>query len=182
MLQALFEFDSQLPAWLRPTYRGAVFILGMASGWAGALFVAATLAVLMLMVGGERGLLLFGGLLIVAVSAGAVAGMLYGILDPLRTLGPFGTWLRWAVALFGYLATFVLLTPKGPFTLREPTLYPIAAGLAMLGAVVMVLLDDRRLNRPSARTFQLMQSRKRLWTTARLKRAVRARRTELTQY
>ena len=181
MLQGLLEFDSRLPAWLRPTYRGAVFILGLASGWAGALFVAAILAILMLMVGGERGLLLFGGLLLVAVCSGAVAGTLHGFLHPLATLGAFGTWLRWAVVIFGYLATFVLLTPKGPFTLREPTFYPLAAGVAVLGACFMVLLDDRGLDRPSTRRFQLEQIRKRLWTSARLKRALRGRRTPLTQ-
>jgi hypothetical protein len=180
MLRGILELDSQVPDWLRPTYRGAVFILGMAFGWAGALFVAAILALLILMLGGEQGLLLFGGLLAVAVISGAVSGTLYGMLQPLQRGGPLGSWLRWAVAIFGYFASFVLLTPKGPFTLREPTFYPLAAAVAALAALAMVLLDDRGLDRPSPRQFALQQSRKRLWTTARLRRA-RARRTPVTQ-
>lgn len=172
MLQYLFEFANRLPAGLQPTYRGAIFILRMALGWQGKLLVAALLATLMLLAGAERGLVLFGELATVAILAGAAAGTLHGLFQPVqRWGGPLGTWLQWAVTLFGYVVALVFLTPKGPFFWREPTFYPLAAGFAALGGVFMVLLDDRGLDRPSPREFQILQTRKQMWTTARSKRA-----------
>ena len=174
MLQYLFELANRVPAGLQPTYRGAIFILRMALGWQGKLLVAALLATLILLVGAERGLVLFGELAGVAVLAGAVAGTLHGLLRSVqRWGGPLGTWLQWTVTLFGYVVTLVFLMPNGPVARGEPTFYPLAAGFAALGGVFMVLLDDRGLDRPSPREFQILQTRKQLWTTARSKRARR---------
>lgn len=171
MLERLFEYANELPAWLQPTYRGAIFILRMAFGWEGKLFVAALLATVMLLAGAERGLVLFGQLAGVSVLAGAMAGTLHGVLRPVERAGPLGTWLAWTVVLFGYVVSFVFFTRNGPFSWRDPTFYPLAAGFAALGGLVMVLLDDRSVDRPSPRQFQLLQTRKQLWTTARYKRA-----------
>jgi hypothetical protein len=174
MLQRLFAFASRLPAGLQPTYRGAIFILRMALGWQGKLLVGALLATLMLLAGAERGLVLFGELVGVAVLAGAVGGTLHRLLQPVqRWGGPLGTWLQWTVTLFGYVVALAFFTPNGPVARGEPTFYPLAAGFAALGGVLMVLLDDRGLDRPSPREFQILQTRKQLWTTARSKRARR---------
>lgn len=171
-MQRLFEFASQVPAWLRPTYQGAILPLRLALGWGGKLLVAALLGMLMLLVGAERGMVLFGELTLVAIAAGAVAGMLYGMLQPIqRWGGPLGTWLQWAVTLFGYVVALVFFTPNRPFFWRDPTFLPLAAGFAALGGLCMVLLDDRGLDRPSEREYQIQQSRKQLWTTARYRRS-----------
>lgn len=164
MLERLLELEKRIPAWLRPTYRGALFIFGMSSGLGGKLFVAVILATLMLLAGAERGLALFLGLALVAVIAGAVAGTLRGILKPLDDWGRPGGWLRSAVTIFGFITTGVFLTPEGPFARADPTFYPVAAAFAALAAGFFVLLDDRRPGRLSPHKFA---SRQRLWTASR---------------
>jgi hypothetical protein len=167
MLQDLFEFETCVPAWLRQTYRGALFIPGMASRREGKLLVGATLAMLLLLLGPVQGLVFFGKLGLVAIGAGAVAGTLHGVLRPVERWWPLGAWVHWTVVILGFGMTVVALTPGGPFTLREPTLYPVAAGFAALAGLAVVLLDDRRLGRSSPRKFRRLQSRERLWANAR---------------
>jgi hypothetical protein len=171
MLQRLFDLEGKLPAWLRPTYRGALFILGMSLGWAGKLFTLAILATLMLLAGVGPGLALFCGLLAVAMIAGAAGGTIRGLLQPLERWGPIGSWLRWTLSIFGFVAAFGLFTPQGPFSRQYPTYYAIAAGICALGAAGLLLLDDRRLARPSSRSFRLLQGRERLWAAAARVRA-----------
>jgi hypothetical protein len=171
-MQRLFNLRGRVPAWLRPTYQGAILPLRLGLGWGGKLLVAALLGMLMLLLGGERGLVLFGELTLVAIAAGAVAGTLHGMLRPVqRWGGPLGTWLQWAVTCFGYVVALVFLTPNSPFFWRDPTFLPLEAGFAALGGLCMVLLDDRSLDRPSEREYQIQQSRKQLWTTARYRRS-----------
>ena len=165
MLQELFEFERRISAWLRPTYRGALFIFGMAIGWAGKLFILSILATLMLLTGVERGIGLFLELLGVAVGAGAVAGTVHGILHPLEQDGQLGTWVRWTCSVLTYLVTVAFLTPKGPLSL-DPTFIPFAAAVSAIAAACLILLDDRKPTRPSLRRFRLLQSRKRMWAAA----------------
>lgn len=179
MLQQLFELESRMPDWLRPTYRGALFIPGIASSLAGKLLFAAILALLGLMVGSGPALALFLGLLGVSIVAGAAAGTILGLLRPLETLSRAGAWLTWTLAIFGFVAAAVLLTPNGPFTLKEPTFYPFAATCSALAAALVVLLDDRRPGRPSPRQFERRQSRERLWASAARLRARMESRSEL---
>jgi hypothetical protein len=171
MLQRLFELESKLPVWLRPTFRGAIFILGMGFGWAGKLFVLGILATLMLLAGAGRGLALFCGLLGVAVIAGAAGGTIRGILQPIERWGLIGSWLRWTLSLFGYVLAFGFLTPEGPFSRQYPTFYAIEAGICALAAVGPLLLDDRRPGSPSPRKFLALQRRERLWAAAARGRA-----------
>jgi hypothetical protein len=166
MLHHLFELEPKLPASLRPAFRGGFFILGMSSGWAGKLFVLSILATLMLLAGAGRGLALFFGLLGVVVLAGVAGGTIRGILQPMERWGLIGSWLRWTLALFGYVVTFGFLTPEGPFSRQYPTFYAIEAGICALTAAGLVLLDDRRLGRPSPRKFRSLQRRERLWFAA----------------
>lgn len=170
MLQDLFEFEERLPGGMRPTWRGAVFILRIGLGWQGKLFGAMLVGTEMLMLGARQGMLLFLELTLVAMTAGAVAGTVYGIMRPLQRVSALGIWLRWSVTLFAYVLAFIRLTPSGPFTLHDPAVYPIAAGFAVLGGAFAVLVDDRSLLRPSNRKFELQQLRKRLWTRARARR------------
>jgi hypothetical protein len=171
MLQRLFDLKSTLPVWLRPTFRGALFIFEMAFGWAGKLFVVSILATLMLLAGAARGLALFFGLLVVAVIAGAAGGAIRGILQPLERWGLIGRWLRWALSLFGYVLAFGFLTPEGPFSRQYPTFYAIEAGVCALAAGCLLLLDDRRPGRPSPRKFLALQRRERMWAAAARGRA-----------
>jgi O-antigen/teichoic acid export membrane protein len=171
VLQRLFELEARLPAWLRPTYRGACFIFGMGFGWAGKLFVLIILATLMLLAGAGPGLALFFGLLGVAVVAGGAGGTIRGILQPWERWGPIASWLRWTLATFGYVAVFGLLVPDGPFSRPDPTFYAIAAGICALAAGCLVLLDDRRHGRLSPRKFRLLQGRERMWAAANRVRA-----------
>jgi hypothetical protein len=179
MLQRLFDLEAKLPAWLRPTYRGALFLLGMGLGWAGKLFALGILATLMLLAGAGRGLALFSGLLAVAIIAGAVGGTIRGILQPVERWGPIGTWLRWTLSIFAYVAAFGFLTPEGPFSRQYPAFYVFAAGTCALGAGGLLLLDDRRWGRPSPHRFRAIQRRERLWAAAaRVRARVRSRSTQ----
>ena len=175
MVEQILALERRVPEGLRPAYRGACFILGLFSGVAGKLFSAAILATLMYLAGTRQGLALFGGLLAVSIVSGAVAGALFGLLQPVQRLGAPGIWLRWAIALFGWLATAVVLVPAGPFSLGEPTFYPFAGVLIAIAAALMVLLDDRSIRRPLPRQFELRKLRERLWATAALRRERLAR-------
>lgn len=167
----IFEFESRTPAWLRPTYRGAVFILGLSLGRVGKLLLLGILATLMLMAGPGPGVALFFQLLGVAVIAGAVGGTIHGVLRPLENWGRVGTWLRWALSIFGHVTAFGFLTPGGPLPMRDAMFYLGAAGFAAVGAGFLILLDDRRSGRPSPRSFRLLQNRERLWAAAERARA-----------
>jgi len=166
MVQRLFELESGLPAWLRPAYRGALFIFGMSLGWTGKLFVLLILSTLMLLTGVGRGLALFFELLGVAIVAGAAGGAIRGLLHPLERWGPFGSWLRWTLAIFGYLAVIGLLTPHGPFSRQYFTFYALATLVCALAALGLLWLDDRRPGRLSSRKFRLLRGRERLWAAA----------------
>ncbi|HTL06485.1 MAG TPA: hypothetical protein VL241_12100 [Gemmatimonadales bacterium] len=170
MLEELLELESRLTPALRPTYRGALFIFGLAQGWAGKLLMLAVLAVLLLLAGVPAGALLFLEFLGVAVVAGAAAGTLHGRLHRLVSWGQLGTWLRWSATIFAYLLAVALLTPRGPFSL-DPTFLRFAAVVSALAAGLLVLLDDRRPARPSERRFQIRQRRERLWSASRRMRA-----------
>jgi len=166
MVQRLFDLEARLPAWLRPTWRGALFIFGMSFGWIGKLFVLLILATLMLLAGPGPGAALFLRLLLVVVTAGALGGTLRALLQPLERWGALGSWLCWTCSIFGYLATLGLLTPTGPFSRQYSTFYAIVAVISALAAGGLVLLDDRRFGRPSPRRFRLLQGRERLWAEA----------------
>lgn len=166
MVQRLFELEPRLPPWLRPAYRGALFICGMSVGWTGKLFVLLILSTLMLLAGAGRGVGLFFEILGVALVAGAVGGTLRGMLHPLERWGPFGSWLSWTLAICGYLAVVGLLTPAGPFSRQYPAFYGLAAGVCALAAGCRVLLDDRRVGRLSPDKFRALQGRERLWAAA----------------
>jgi len=177
MLQGMFEFESQMPAWLRPTYRGAFFILGMSFGWPGKLLVLTILATLMLMAGAAPGSGLFVGLLGIAVMAGAVSGTIHGVLHPLDHWGRFGAWLRWTLTIFGYVVAFGSLMWWGPFSVGDPGLYAVAAGISTLGAGCLMLLDERRPSRPTPRRLRLLQDRERMWAAAdRVRAGMQSRR------
>lgn len=165
MLQELFELEWRLPAGLRPTFRGARFVFGMALGWAGKLFMLSILATLMLLAGPGRGMVLFLGLLAVAAAAGAVAGAVHGSLRRMSRWGQLGIWLRWTLSIFACIIAVALLTPKGPLSL-DPTFFIVAAGCSALAACGLTLLDDRKPTRPSPRRFRMRQSRERLWAAA----------------
>lgn len=162
----IFEWEHRLPAWLRPTYRGAFFILGMSIGPTGKLFVLTLLATLLLMGGAVAGLVLFLRLLAVAVVAGGAAGAIQGALHRMDDWGGVGTWLRWTSSIFGYVVVFGFLTPNWPFSLLDPALYVLAAGISTVGAGCLMVVDDRRPGRLTPRRFQLLQNRELMWVSA----------------
>ena len=172
MLEDLLELERKLPRWLQPAYHGAVFILGFADDWPGKLLFPLMLGMLLLLAGPLAGFKLFVGLLLVVMAGSAVAATLHALFDPVQRAGPLGTWLQWTVSFFGFLLTVVALTPSGPFSLSEPTIYPVAGGVAALGGMLMVFLDDRRPGRPLPQQYAEVERRRRWITHTRLRRAL----------
>jgi hypothetical protein len=155
----VFDFELRVPGWVRPAYRGAVFLFGMLMGGWGKLLVATLLGVLVGLAGPLRGVLAFLVFLAVAMIAGAVAGLVHGLLQPLQRRGRLGTWVTWDLVILAYLATLALFAP---FSIRDPFLLWALIGASALGALGLVLLDDRANSRPSPRTFARLRNRARL--------------------
>lgn len=151
-----FDFELRVPGWVRPAYRGAVFLFGMMMGRGGKVLVVTVLAVLVGLAGPLRGVLVFFVFIAVAMIAGAVAGLVHGLLQPLQRRGRLGTWVTWGLVILAYLATLSLFAP---FSIRDPFLLLVLGGASALGALGMVLLDDRAHNRPSPRTFARLRHR-----------------------
>lgn len=167
----IFEFERRLPAWLRPTCRGAVCLFGLGRGVAGKVYVAFLVLTLMLMVGPLNGVKLFLSLAALTAAAGAVGGTIHGLLGSQAKRGAAGVWLRWFAALLGAATTAVLLTPRGPFSLQDPYVFLLIAGTCMVSAGFLTLLDDRRPDRLTPHQFRWLQHRDRRWTAARAIRA-----------
>jgi hypothetical protein len=177
LLYRIFDFEVRLPPPSRPVYRGAVFILGMGLGLRGKLLIVAMLGALIYLLGPLHGPLLFLELVLLAMAAGALAGVVYGLLGPLTHVGDFGVWLRWALAIYGYVLILAASLRHGPFAIRDPSVHLIAWIFAALGALGMVLTDDRGASRLSPRQFKLLQNRvllraapRRMWAAMRRKR------------
>lgn len=163
----VFAFERRLPAWIRPTCRGAVCCLGLGRGVVGTLYVTALIAVLMLLVGPRHALVLFGWIVAVAMVAGAVGGTIHGLLRGLEQRGRPGLWWRWVGTLLGVGACAVLLTPQGPFRVGEVMTWVVAVVIAGLGAAGLVLWDGRRPGRLTAHQFQWLEDRDQRWATMR---------------
>lgn len=159
----IFAFERRLPAWARPTCRGAFCLLGLGVGVAGGIYVLTLVAALMLLVGVANGVVLFLGILGVTIGAGAAGGAIHGVLAPLGQWSRLGSSLRWFAALLAAFVTSILLTPRGPFSLEDPNVWLIAVSVATLGAGTLVLLDDRRLDRLTPHQYRWLQNRERRW-------------------
>jgi len=176
-LYRIFDLEIRLPPPARPVYRGAVFILGMALGLRGKVLIIATLAALIYLLGPLQGPLLLLVLTLAAMGAGALAGVVYGLLWPLARAGDFGVWLRWALSIYLYLGILTVAFPHGPFSVRDPTFHLIAWVFAALGALGLVLTDDRGASRLSPHQFKMMQNKvllraapRRMWAAMQRKR------------
>ncbi len=167
----IFEFERRLPAWLRPTCRGAVCLFGLGRGVAGKLYVATLVITLMVMVGPGNGVMLFLSLVALIATAGAVGGTIHGLLGSLAGRGALGVWLRWFAALLGACIAAVLLTPRGPFSLQDPVVLILIAGTCMVAAGCLTLLDDRQPGRLTPHQYRWLQHRDRRWTAAKANRA-----------
>lgn len=189
MLFRIFDFEIRLPAPARPVYRGGVFILGMALGLRGKLLVIAMLAALIYLLGPLPGPLLLLLLTLVAMGAGALAGVVYGLLNPLARAGDFGVWLRWALSIYVYLLILAVALPHGPFSIGDPAFHLIVWVFAALGGLGLVLTDDRGASRLSPHQFKMMQNKvllraapRRVWAAMRRKHwKYEARRVALEQ-
>jgi hypothetical protein len=151
-----FDFELRVPGWLRPAYRGAVCLFGMLMGRGGKLLVVTLLALLVGLAGPLQGVLVFFGFIAVAMIAGAVAGLVHGLLQPVQRWGRLGAWVTWDLVILAYLAT---LSFFAPFSIRDPLVLWALGGASALGALGMVLLDDRANNRPSPRAFERLRQR-----------------------
>jgi Zn-dependent protease with chaperone function len=92
----------------------------------------------------------------VAMIAGAVAGLLHGLLQPLQRWGRLGTWVTWDLVILAYLATLAFFAP---FSIRDPLVLWALGSTSALGALRPVLLDNRADDRPSPRTFDRLRQR-----------------------
>lgn len=177
MLYRIFDLEIRIPQPLRSPFRGAVFILGMALGLRGKILVVAMFTALILLLGPLQGPLLLLLLALIAMAAGALAGVFYGLLYLLPKAGDFGVWLRWAVSIYVYLVSLTVLVPHGPFSIEDSAFHLIACVFAALGALGMVLTDDRGAGRLSPRQFKMLQNKvllraapRRMWASMRRKR------------
>ncbi|MFN2316648.1 MAG: hypothetical protein ABR551_09965 [Gemmatimonadales bacterium] len=161
----VFAFERRLPPWTRPTYRGALWILGLGRGVVGKLYVTALVATLMLLVGVGLGALLFLWMLAVTMVAGAVGGTIHGLLHGLERRGRPGSWLRWVGTLVAAGASAVVLTPQGPFRLGELMTWILAVAVSCLGAGLLVWWDARQPDRLTPHQFHWLQHRDQLWFT-----------------
>ncbi len=163
-----------MPAWLRPTFRGATVILVLGAGVAGKLYVSTLLITLVLLVGPVQGALVLLSLVGLGMAGGAVGGAVYGVLEPLNYRGRrIGAWLRGFLAILGSLITLILLTPRGPFSLYDTQLYLFAGVVAALGAGFLLFLDDRRPGRMTPRQFERVLAQPGLRAAAARRRAAR---------
>lgn len=176
-LYRLFDLEIRLPAPARHVYRGAVFLLGMALGLRGKLLILAMLSALIFLLGPLQGPLLLLVLTLIAMAAGALAGVVYGLLGPVARAGDFGVWFRWAVSMYVYLLVLTIVLPQGPFSIEDPYFHMIAWVFAALGGLGMVLTDDRGASRLSPHQFKMLQNRvllraapRRMWLAMRRKR------------
>ena len=152
----IFDFELRLPGWGRPTYRGAVCFFGMMMGRGGKLLIVTLVAMLVGLAGPLHGMRVFLVLIAVAMIAGAVAGLVHGLLQPLQRRGRLGTWVTWDLVILAYLATLAFFAP---FSIRDPLVLWGLGSMSALGALGMVLLDDRADDRPSPRTFDRLRQR-----------------------
>jgi len=158
----IFDAELYLPEWARPSYRGAVFLFGMIIGWVGKIVAACLLLALMLMTGAGPGTGVFLAVIGATMLAGTVAGTVSAILSWLDRFGRVGGWFQWAASLYAFIAILSLFGPMRLLPLSEPLFHLIAGSLSVLGALAMVLDDDRAAGRPSPREFRLLQGRIRL--------------------
>lgn len=177
MFRSRFAFERRLPAWLRPTFRGATVILVLGAGLVGKLYVLTLLMTLMVFVGPVPGALVFLGVLGLGMAGGAVGGAIYGVLARLDYWGRSGAWFRNFLALLGSLVTLILLTPRGPFSLYDTQLHLFAVVLAALGAGFLLFLDDRRPGRLTPRQFERVLAQPRLRAAAARRKAARLKST-----
>lgn len=154
----LFDVETRLQPWLRPLYRGAVFIFGLLLGWQGKLFLLAIIGALIAQAGLLEGMRLLAKFLAIAIVSGAVGGIVSGIFEPLGRTGRLGEWFHWALTIFAYLATVSLLLPPVPLALPDPVFFWVAGVLSILGALALVLTDDRSRSRLPPHQFRLVRS------------------------
>jgi hypothetical protein len=189
LLYRIFDVEIRIPHPSRPAYRGAVFILGMGLGLRGKILIVAMFIALVFLLGPVRGPLLLLVLTLIAMAAGLLAGVVYGLLHPLAKAGDFGVWLRWALSIYAYLVVLTAFFPHGPFSIGDPVFHLIAWIFCALGALGLVLTDDRGASRISPRQFKLMQNKvllraapRRMWAAMQRKRwNYEARRKALEQ-
>ena len=189
LLYRIFDFECRLPPPARPAYRGAVFILGMGLGLRGKILIVAMFSALIFLLGPLNGPLLLLVMTLMAMAADALAGVVYGLLDPMARAGDFGVWFRWAISIYVYLVILTMAFPRGPFSIEDPSFHLIAAIFSALGALGMVLTDDRGASRLSPRQFKLLQNKvllhaapRRMWSVMRRKRwKIEARRKALQE-
>jgi hypothetical protein len=79
------------------------------AGIAGALTVYRAVALLPIAIPTEgiKATLLAAGALALCVPAGAIGGLFFGLLEPLRRLGWLGLWVRWAVGLNAFAVAVI---------------------------------------------------------------------------
>ena len=158
----IFDAELYLPEWVRPSYRGTVFIFGMFIGWVGRIVAACLLFGLMLMTGVGPGAGIFLAVIGATMLAGTAAGMVSGVLSFLDRFGRVGGWLQWAASIYAFVAVLSLFGPMRLLPMSEPLFHVIAGSISVIGALAMVLDDDRAAARPSPREFRLLQGRIRL--------------------
>ena len=76
LLYRIFDLEIRVPRPFRSAYRGTVFILGMGLGLRGKILIVAMFSALVFLLGPLHGPLLLLVLTLIAMAAGALAGVL----------------------------------------------------------------------------------------------------------
>lgn len=163
MLHNLFELEHRSPAWLRPTFRGALLVVGLGVSETGRLLALVFLGTLTVIVGVVPAASLFLTLFLLTTLAAAAAGTIQGLLEPLEDGGRSGVWLRWFLSGFGFMVILIAITPGAPLAALEPLAGLLATIFGVTVATAALLADPRQSGRPTPERFRRLQNRERLW-------------------
>jgi hypothetical protein len=142
---AVFGISEALPRWLRPALFGAAFLLLLVFIKAGGIVGAITVTIIATISMGWKGLFIIPGALAVAVPAGAVAGFVFGLLRPIRSLGRITYIPTWVVTVAVYLAVVLwVLGGLGideEFKLTDPDTQLAFGITAVIFGIVLGIMD-----------------------------------------
>ena len=126
----VIDWIATRPDWERPVLNGALLVLAWFAA-RGGLYLYPIVVVLAFLHGSVHEAIALLLLPPIAVAAGALGGLAYSLLLPLRLVGAVGTWLAWV------LAVAVYLTPIGLWYQWEANIWltPPLSGDLIAGAL-----------------------------------------------
>ena len=144
---AVFEVSEALPRWLRPAFFGAAFLFLLVFIRAGGIIGIVAVTAIATISLGVKGLLIIPGAFAVAMLAGAVAGLCFGLLRPVRALGRVTYIPTWIVTVAVYLGVilwvFQSLGIEEEMKLSDPATQVAFGFTAVFFGIVLGIMDIR---------------------------------------